>query len=118
MADTISAIAELGNLDDLLDARLRALAHPARRTMLRAALRGERTAGDLARLAKCTKPSASLHLKTLREAGLVIVRAEGTTRWYRTDTTTLQTIAEAMSVYWDEAFDHLDRAVRRRAGGR
>lgn len=83
--------------------------------MLRAALRAECTAGDLARLASCTKPAASLHLKTLREAGLLTVRAEGTTRWYRTDVTTLHTIADAMAVYWGDALDRLDGAVRRRA---
>ena len=51
--------------------RMRAIAHPGRRTMLRLVWDEERPATELADAAGMSKSAASQHLKLLRDAGLV-----------------------------------------------
>ncbi|GAA2233228.1 metalloregulator ArsR/SmtB family transcription factor [Promicromonospora sukumoe] len=66
-----------------------ALGDPVRRRLLELLVPGEQPAGALvaalqARV-RITQPAVSQHLKVLREAGLVRVRAEGTRRLYAVD---------------------------------
>lgn len=66
-----------------------ALGDPVRRRLLELLVPGEQPAGALvtalqARV-RLTQPAVSQHLKVLREAGLVRVRAEGTRRLYAVD---------------------------------
>lgn len=65
-----------------LDAVFKALAHPTRRGLLAMMRDGEVLAGDLAAAFDVAGPTISVHLRHLREAGLVSVRAEGARRWY------------------------------------
>jgi DNA-binding transcriptional ArsR family regulator len=60
-----------------------ALAEPNRRRILDVLREGERPAGDLVEALAISQPGVSKHLKLLREAGLVSVRAEGQRRLYR-----------------------------------
>jgi len=85
-----------------VDAALRALAHPRRRAMLRLVLAGERTAGELADAAGTSAPDASRHLKVLREAGLLAVRADGTSRLYRIDPVRLAEVRAVLDEFWDD----------------
>ena len=62
-----------------------ALAEPNRRRILDALMAGERPAGDLVEALGLSQPGVSKHLKTLKEAGLVQVRADGQRRLYRLD---------------------------------
>ncbi|CAI7976695.1 ArsR family transcriptional regulator [Frankia sp. Hr75.2] len=87
-----------------VDAALRVLARPRRRAMLRLALGGERTAGELAEIAGTSAPDASRHFKVLREAGLLTMRAEKTTRSYPLDPTRL---AEVRAVLGESRADRL-----------
>ncbi len=60
------------------------LADPARVTMLDALLGGHALpAGELARRAGITAPTASAHLRRLLDGGLVAVQAQGRHRYYR-----------------------------------
>ncbi|MGI5191249.1 ArsR/SmtB family transcription factor [Promicromonospora sp. CA-289599] len=66
-----------------------ALGDPVRRRLLELLVTGEQPAGALvtalqARV-RITQPAVSQHLRVLREAGLVQVRAEGTRRLYAVD---------------------------------
>jgi len=66
-----------------------ALGDPVRRRLLELLVPGEQPAGALvtalqARV-RITQPAVSQHLRVLREAGLVRVRAEGTRRLYAVD---------------------------------
>jgi DNA-binding transcriptional ArsR family regulator len=66
-----------------------ALGDPVRRRLMELLAPGEQPAGALvtalqARV-RITQPAVSQHLKVLREAGLVQVRAEGTRRLYAVD---------------------------------
>ncbi|MEU4385904.1 metalloregulator ArsR/SmtB family transcription factor [Promicromonospora sp. NPDC023805] len=68
-----------------------ALGDPVRRRLLELLIPGEQPAGALvtalqARV-RITQPAVSQHLRVLREAGLVQVRAEGTRRLYAVDDT-------------------------------
>jgi DNA-binding transcriptional ArsR family regulator len=66
-----------------------ALGDPTRRQILELLASGEQPAGTvvatLQARAPISQPAVSQHLKVLREAGLVTVRAEGTRRLYAID---------------------------------
>lgn len=66
-----------------------ALGDPVRRLLVRLAAAGEQPAGALVegvqRAHTISQPSVSQHLRVLRDAGLVTVRAEGTRRLYALD---------------------------------
>jgi DNA-binding transcriptional ArsR family regulator len=57
-----------------------AIADPTRRRIVELLAVRERTAGELVDEFEMSAPAISQHLKVLREAGLVTVRAEGQTR--------------------------------------
>ncbi|TPX01175.1 winged helix-turn-helix transcriptional regulator, partial [Schumannella luteola] len=63
-----------------------ALGDPVRRHLVLLASAGEQPAGALVegvqRVQAISQPSVSQHLKVLRDAGLLTVRAEGTRRFY------------------------------------
>jgi DNA-binding transcriptional ArsR family regulator len=60
-----------------------AVAEPNRRRILDLLREGERPAGDLVEALSISQPGVSKHLRLLREAGLVAVRADGSRRLYR-----------------------------------
>lgn len=62
---------------------MRALASPLRRELLWKVWDRELAVADIGEGLNITAPSLSAHLATLREAGLVDVRRDGTKRWYR-----------------------------------
>jgi DNA-binding transcriptional ArsR family regulator len=101
-----------------VDAALRALAHPRRRAMLRVVLGGERTAGELADAAGASLPDASRHLKVLREAGLLTVRAEKTSRLYRLDPARLTEVRAVLDEFWDDRLTALKAAAETMAAER
>jgi DNA-binding transcriptional ArsR family regulator len=76
--------------DDEADELLRALAHPARREILRLCWDAPATAGDLTEAVGLAAASTSEHLKVLRKIGLVVLTKEGTYRWYRADPSRLR----------------------------
>jgi len=65
---------------DALDAAFAALADPTRRAILARLARGEATVSELAAPFEMTQPAISQHLKVLEDAGLIVVRIQGTKR--------------------------------------
>ena len=61
---------------------IRALANPVRRRILELLREGELSVNALAEHFDIARPAISRHLRTLREAGLVIYRSEHRTRYY------------------------------------
>jgi DNA-binding transcriptional ArsR family regulator len=59
-----------------------AIAEPNRRRILDLLRDGERPAGDVVEALAISQPGVSKHLKLLREAGLIRVRADGQRRLY------------------------------------
>lgn len=82
--------------DDDLDEILRALAHPARRTFVRACLVEARAAGDLSALSNLSLATVSEHLKVLRKTGLLQLDRQGRFWMYRTDAALLDAVAAAV----------------------
>src|SRR5471032_414081 len=69
-----------------------AIAEPSRRQILELLRAGERPAGALVEAMGLSQPGVSKHLKMLREAGLVSVRADGQRRLYRLEAGELATL--------------------------
>lgn len=63
-------------------ARLTALADPTRTRLLLALERHELTVSELCAVLQLPQSTVSRHLKVLGDAGWVVARAEGTSRWY------------------------------------
>jgi DNA-binding transcriptional ArsR family regulator len=86
-----------------------AVAEPNRRALLDVLATGERTAGDLvASLPRLTQPAVSRHLRILRDAGLVIVRADAQRRIYGLRAEGLAELDAWLARYRAHWSDHLD----------
>ena len=64
-------------------ARLKLMSHPERLLMLCRMDEGEASVGQLVDLTGLSQSSVSQHLSLLREEGVVSIRAEAQTRYYR-----------------------------------
>jgi DNA-binding transcriptional ArsR family regulator len=85
-------------------AALAAIASPRRREILRLVWNEERQAGDIhAAMPDVTFGAVSLQLRTLMRAGLVEVRAQGRTRWYRARREALGAVGRILERMWDDA---------------
>lgn len=80
----------------ILLARLRALGDQSRLSLIGILSRGERPVDELAELLQLKAPTVSHHLSVLREAGLVRVRPQGNSRFYRLDRKRLTEIARTL----------------------
>src|SRR5690349_24697161 len=99
-----------------MEAVMRALADESRRTMLEALATGPATAGELAALLPIARPGVSRHLRVLREAGLVEVRAEAQRRVYTLRAEPLTEISAWLTGYlaqWDQRLDALHTEIAR-----
>jgi DNA-binding transcriptional ArsR family regulator len=88
-----------------VEAALQAISHAGRRAMLRLAWDRERTSTELADAAGLSRSAASQHLRVLRDAGLVQVRADANRRLYRVDPERLADLRDFLDAFWG---DHLD----------
>jgi DNA-binding transcriptional ArsR family regulator len=93
------------------DAALKALAEPHRRAILRLVRDDARSVTELAEHFDITQQAVSLHLKVLREAGLVAVRRDGTRRLYVIDPDGMSSVQEFLAELWPAGLDRLKRAV-------
>jgi DNA-binding transcriptional ArsR family regulator len=82
---------------------LAALADPTRRRVFERLRRGPKSVGALARGMPVSRPAVSQHLRTLKDAGLVEDRAEGTRRVYFIDPHGLAALRRWLDQFWDEA---------------
>jgi DNA-binding transcriptional ArsR family regulator len=99
-----------------MEAALRALADPSRRSIVARLARGPVTAGDLAAMFSIARPGVSRHLRVLREAGLVEVRAEAQRRVYRLRPDPLAEIDTWLGTYralWEQRLDALHTEIAR-----
>src|ERR1700737_870413 len=88
-----------------------AIAEPNRRRLLELLRSGERAAGDLVEATGLSQPGVSKHLKFLREAGLVGVRADGQRRLYRLEAGELAAFDSWLGQFrqfWADRLDALD----------
>jgi DNA-binding transcriptional ArsR family regulator len=88
------------------------LAEPNRRRILDLLREDERTVGDLVAALDISQPGVSKHLRVLRDAGLVAVRADAQRRVYRLRPDPLREIDEWLAPYrvaWRDRLDTLER---------
>lgn len=94
---------------------LDALGDPTRRQVFRSLKGGERSVGDIARRMDVTRPAVSQHLKILKDAGLVVDRAEGTRRLYSVDSRALEAVRRWLDEIWTESLSAFKEAAEREA---
>jgi DNA-binding transcriptional ArsR family regulator len=88
------------------------LAEPNRRRILDLLRDDERSVGDLVTELRISQPGVSKHLRVLRDAGLVDVRADAQRRVYRLRPEPLQEIDAWLAPYrarWRDRLDALER---------
>jgi DNA-binding transcriptional ArsR family regulator len=89
-----------------------ALADPHRRAVLTLLLERPRPVGEIVERLGLTQPGTSKHLKVLREAGLVQVRADAQRRVYELHPGPLAELDAWLEPYrrlWDDRLDALER---------
>ena len=87
------------------------LAEPTRRRILDLLVEGDRTVGALVDGLGMTQPAVSKHLRVLRTAGLVEVRADAQRRIYRLRPEPLREVDEWLRPYrraWADRLDALE----------
>jgi DNA-binding transcriptional ArsR family regulator len=92
-----------------------AIADPTRRRIVELLAVRERTAGELVDEFDMSAPAISQHLKVLREAGLVTVRAEGQSRVQGLNPegfNDLEAWLERTRSVWSSRLDALERELR------
>ncbi|WP_103384726.1 ArsR/SmtB family transcription factor [Pseudonocardia dioxanivorans] len=88
------------------------VADPTRRRVLDLLRTGPRTVTELVDALGVSQPTVSKHLRVLREAGVVTVRAEAQRRWYELRPEPLAAIDDWLAPYrwmWADRLDTLGR---------
>lgn len=91
-----------------------ALADPTRRQIVESLALGETSFGDIADQFEMSRPAVSQHLKTLREAGIVAVRADAQRRIYRLSDDGLDEIdawLNKVRQFWNQRLDNLEHLL-------
>ena len=88
-----------------------ALGDATRRTIFELLAEGPRPVGEIARELPVTRPAVSQHLKVLKEAGLVIDRADGTRRLYQLNPEGVGALRAYFDRFWNRALAAFKEAV-------
>ncbi|WP_437670654.1 ArsR/SmtB family transcription factor [Sorangium sp. So ce131] len=94
-----------------LDLVFHALAHPARRAIIRQLSGGERNLSELAAPLKMTFPAATKHVRVLEHAKLIRRRVEGRQHFCRLEAAPLKEATlwtESFRQHWEARFEALD----------
>ena len=94
---------------------LLAIADPTRRRIVELLAQRDRTSGELVEEFDVSAPAISQHLNVLREAGLVVTRAEGQTRNQTLNPAGLDDIGawlERTRNFWSHRLDALERELK------
>lgn len=86
-----------------------ALADPTRREIFARLSVRPRSVADLASELPVSRPAVSQHLRVLKEAELVRVRAEGTRRIYAADPEGLGAMRAELESFWSAALTNFSR---------
>jgi len=94
-----------------MEAALRAIAEPRRRTILRLVGSEELSAGEIASHFEVSRPAISQHLTVLKGAGLVSERRDGTRRLYLARQEGLAELRDFLDEFWADGLDRLKAAA-------
>lgn len=95
---------------------LSALADPTRQRIIEMLAAGAMSSGDIARRFSVTAPAISQHLRALRDARLVRVRAEAQKRIYELDPAgvgELDAWIRRIRSFWSDKLDALEQELRK-----
>jgi DNA-binding transcriptional ArsR family regulator len=90
---------------------LAALADPTRRQIFEHIAARPRAVGELAAVLPVSRPAVSQHLKVLKEAGLVLDRADGTRRIYQLDPGGLAALRDYLDGFWNRSLAAFKQAA-------
>jgi DNA-binding transcriptional ArsR family regulator len=93
------------------DAVLKALAEPHRSEIIRLVRDEARSVNEIADHFDITQQAVSLHLKVLREAGLVAMRKDGQRRLYLVDPEGFDSLRSFLAELWPTSLQRLKQAV-------
>jgi DNA-binding transcriptional ArsR family regulator len=98
-------------LGGVSETAFQALAEPHRRDILRLVRDQPRSVNEIAEQFDITQQAVSQHLKVLREAGLVAVRAQGQRRLYVVRPEGLAALRDFLAEFWPDSLEQLRQAV-------
>lgn len=101
-----------------LDAALRALADPNRRTILAVVRDRARAVGEIAGALGVSQQAVSHHLRVLRGAGLVSERREGTRHLFMVRHDGFEVVQAYLADFWPTHLRALKQAAEEAARGR
>jgi DNA-binding transcriptional ArsR family regulator len=96
---------------------LQALGDPTRLAIFEHIARRPRAVGELAAELPVTRPAVSQHLKVLKDAGLVVDRADGARRIYQVNPSGVEEIRRWLDGFWDEALAAFKQAAESEGNG-
>jgi DNA-binding transcriptional ArsR family regulator len=97
------------------DRVLDALGDPTRRQVFKRLRSGARSVGEIADGMEVSRPAVSQHLKVLKEARLVVDRADGTRRLYAVDSRGITAVRTWLDGFWDETLAAFKEAAEQEA---
>jgi len=74
---------------------------------------GELSVGEIAGEFAMTRPAISQHLRVMHDAELVMVRSEGTRRYYQARPETVAELIRGIETMWDDGLTQLKLASER-----
>ena len=95
----------------MIEKVIQAITEPRRREILSLVSHGELTSSAIASHFEISAPAISQHLKVLEESGLVVVRREGTKRYYRIRREGFTELKIYIDRFWDESLYLLKEAA-------
>jgi DNA-binding transcriptional ArsR family regulator len=93
-----------------------ALGDPTRRAIFERLAERPRAVGELAGDLPVSRPAVSQHLKVLKEAGLVVDRAEGTRRIYAPNPDGVGALRAQLDRFWTQALTAYKAVVEQPTG--
>ena len=91
------------------DLAFAALADPTRRAVFERLADGPCAVGAIAARLPVSRPAVSQHLQVLKDAGLVVDEARGTSRIYRIDPAGLGPVRRWLDQQWDRSLANFKR---------
>jgi DNA-binding transcriptional ArsR family regulator len=95
----------------MIEKVLHALAEPRRRDILSLVRDGELTSSAIASHFDISAPAVSQHLKVLEQSGLVVVRRDGTKRYYGIRRDGFSDLRQYIDRFWDDSLLRLKEAA-------
>jgi DNA-binding transcriptional ArsR family regulator len=95
----------------MIEKVLHALVEPRRRDILYLVRDGELTSSEIASHFEISAPAVSQHLKVLEQSGLVVVRREGTKRYYGIRRDGFSELKQYIDRFWDDSLLRLKEAA-------